>query len=65
MQKNKSSDLQKINNAINRCKKNKISEYLGCSYGHFSYVLTGKRPLTKDMKERLFEYLGITITSNA
>jgi len=53
------SDLDKINKEIIRYKKKTVSEDLGCSAGHLSYVLNGRRPLTQEMKEKLFEYLKI------
>ena len=54
------SDIEKINKAISRHKKKIVCEDIGYSPVHVSYVLNGKRPLSKELKEKLFIYLKIS-----
>lgn len=54
-------DLKRIIRKIKRedLKKKKIAKDIGITDVYLSYMLNGKRPLTKNMKEKLFNHLNL------
>ncbi len=40
-------------------KKKKVARTIGITDVYLSYILNGKRPLTSNVKRKLFEYLGL------
>ena len=40
-------------------KKKKVAKIIGITDVYLSYILNGKRPLTNNVKDKLFEYLGL------
>lgn len=54
-------DLKRIIRKIKRddVKKKKIAKDIGITDVYLSYMLNSKRPLTKNMKEKLFERLNL------
>ncbi|MCT4604419.1 MAG: helix-turn-helix transcriptional regulator [Marinifilum sp.] len=41
-------------------KKKKVAKIIGITDVYLSYILNGKRPLTANVKSKLFDYLGLS-----
>ncbi|MFA8433445.1 MAG: hypothetical protein ACEPOZ_02915 [Marinifilaceae bacterium] len=41
-------------------KKKKVAKIIGITDVYLSYILNGKRPLTSNVKNKLFDYLGLS-----
>ncbi len=55
------SDIDKINNRIKvlGLLKSHVAKQVGISKVHLSYVLRGHKPISDELKTRLYAYLGI------
>jgi len=54
-------DLQRIKERLRILddKKKKVAKVIGITDVYLSYILNGKRPLTSNVRNKLFDYLGL------
>ncbi len=55
------NDLERIKERLRILddKKKKIAKIIGVTDVYLSYILNGRRPLTANVKAKLFDYLGL------
>lgn len=61
MEPKREDDLYRIKERLRILddKKKKVAKIIGVTDVYLSYILNGKRPLTTNVRDKLFDYLGL------